>query len=231
MTRPARASPGRGDARKRHHRRAGRSRPGCRARGLGEMPYMAMPVRTRSKWALGDGQRGRRVGDVPHLGAQPCPLGLRHASAETASSWASMEGWPGSSAQAKCDHSAGDADQARRPRRARASATSSGQSAGWQPLRPSPVSALSWTRAVRPRPRAAASTSRSAHIAADRHVDVGLDGLPPGPAGRPEPAHAAVRRPIPAARSASASSGVAVPSQVGARLDGPRGRTGPAPWP
>ena len=73
-------------------------------------------------------------------------------------------------------------------------------SPGWQPLRPSPVSALSCTRAGRPAPAGRLGDLAQRPHPADRHVEVGLDRLPPGPAGRPQPAH----DPAPAARRRAA---------------------------
>lgn len=126
-------------------------------------------------------------------------------------SWAAIDGCPGSSAQAKCDH---------RPvmrsvpaaSAARAAEISSGQSAGWQPLRPRPVSALSWTRAGMPASVAAATTSVRAHrplTETSMSASIASRQGPPGVHSQ----HI-TRPPIPAARRARASCGVAVPSQV-----------------
>ena len=76
-----------------------------------------------------------------------------------AASWASIEGLPGSSAEAKCDQ---------RPTTMRpaasaslAAASTDGQSAGVAPPRLSPVSAFRWTRAGRPATAAAAASRRT----------------------------------------------------------------------
>lgn len=143
-------------------------------------------------------------------------------------SWAAMEGWPGSSAQAKWDQ---------RPviltvpacSAVRAAATSSGQSAGWQPLRPRPVSALSWIRAGMPASVAAATTSRRAHI------PLTDTSMPASIASRQGPpgvhSQHITRPPSPAARRASASCGVAVPSQVAPASSAARAQgTAPCPY-
>ena len=98
---------------------------------------------------------------------------------------------------------------------ARAAATSSGQSAGWQPLRPEPGVGLELDAGGAAGRRAAAAvTSAQRPQRADRRRRCPASmASPPGAARRPQPAHAA--GPVsPAARSASASSGVAVPSQL-----------------
>lgn len=154
--------------------------------GLGEMPYIAIPVRTRSKRASG---RVRVAGELAMCrtsGSTPAFSACATMSRNTPS-WAAIEGWPGSSAQAKWDQSP---VMATRPAvsAVRASATSSGQSAGWHPLRPRPVSALSWIQAAG-RPRWRGDDLAQRPHAADRHVDAGLDRLAPGAARRPQPAH------------------------------------------
>lgn len=98
---------------------------------------------------------------MPHLGAQP-PAYARALISSKRASWAAMEGWPGSSAQAKWDQRPVTVTSPSRSA-CRARSTRSAQSAGWQPLRPRPVSALSWILAVRPVARAASVTSASAH--------------------------------------------------------------------
>ena len=62
-----------------------------------------------------------------------------------------------------------------RPRSRVTTGRSAARSAGVSPLRLSPVSTLSCTRAVRPTARAAAATSSSAQRRGDGQVDVGLD--------------------------------------------------------
>ena len=81
-----------------------------------------------------------------------------------------------------------------------------------QPLRPRPVSALSWIRAVRPAARAASDTSRSAQSAL---TDMSRSASTPSRQGPPGVHSQHMILPgEPAARSARASSGVAVPTQV-----------------
>ena len=179
---------------------------GVPSSGLGEMPYIAMPGPYEVEVRLGEGERRRGVGDVPHLGLDALPSRRTPPSRGSRSSWAAIEGWPGLVGAGEVRPEAGDLDRARRPRRRSAAATSSGQSAGWQPLRPRPVSALSWIRAGRP-----ACAGRGGDLAqrphpAHRHVEVGLDA----PRARARPASTASTSPgpgCPAARSASASCG------------------------
>ena len=113
---------------------------------------------------------------------------------------------------------------------ARAAATSSGQSAGWQPLRPRPVSALSWTRAVRPPARAAATISSSAHRPL---TETSMSASMASRQGPPGVHSQHISLPwSPAARSARASCGVAVPSQLAPASRAARAHgTAPCPYP
>lgn len=178
--------------------------------GLGEMPYMAIPVRTRSKWDSGTVRVAGELAMCRTSGSTPAFSAYATMSRKV-SSWAVIEGWPGSSAQAKWDHRPVTRTVPARSA-ARAAATSSGQSAGWQPARPSPVSALRWMRAVRPAAVAASVTSRSAHIPlTDTSMSASIASRqgPPGVQSQ----HS-IRPSSPAARRARASWGVAVPSQA-----------------
>ncbi len=192
------------------------------------MPYIAMPVRTRSKWDSGTVSVAGELAMCRTSGSTPS-FSAYATIARYTSSWAAIEGWPGSSAQAKWDQS----PVIRRcPARSAASAspTSSGQSAGWQPLRPSPVSALSWTRAGRPAAPAAATTSRSAHRPL---TDTSMSASTASRQGPPG-VHSQhmIRPPSPAARRANASCGVAVPSQAApASRAASAQRTAPWPYP
>ena len=92
-----------------------------------------------------------------------------------AASWASIEGLPGSSAEAKCDHRP---TTVTRPASSAslAAASSPGQSAGAAPPRLSPVSAFRWTRAGRPATVAAAASRRTRSADPGRQVHLGRDG-------------------------------------------------------
>lgn len=177
--------------------------------GLGEMPYIAMPVRTRSKCDSGTVSVAGELAMCRTSGRTPSFSAYATMSRKT-SSWAAIDGWPGSSAQAKCDQRpvtrSTPASSA-----ARAAETSSGQSAGWQPLRPRPVSAFSWIRAGIPASVAAATTSSSAHIPL---TETSMSASTASRQGPPGVHSQHITRPrMPAARSARASCGVAVPSQ------------------
>lgn len=187
---------------------------------------MPMPVRTRSKCASGRVSSAGVLAMCRTSGRSPAAPAVFNASWKTAS-WAAIEGCPGSSAQAKCDQTPVTATVPSASA-ARAAAVSSAQSAGAQPLRPSPVSILSWTRAVRPHSRAAPVTSRSAHIpltATSMSCSTARRQGPPGVHSQ----HSS--RPVsPAARSANASSGSAVPSQPAPASRAARAqRTAPCP--
>ncbi len=159
-------------------------------------------------------------------GSSPARSATATASRKT-SSCAALAGWPGSSAQAKCAHTP-VTRSAPSASAARAAATSRGQSAGWQPLRPSPVSTFSCTRAVRPAARAAATISSSAQwLLAETSMSRSTASChgPPGVHSQ----H--ISRPVsPASRSAKASCGVAAPSQPAPACRAARAqRTAPCP--
>ena len=89
-------------ARPDRHRRA---QPGRGAAGKRGQPEHRPAGPDQVEPGLGQGERGRRVGQVPHLGPgpglsrrTPPPPGTRPAGP-------SIDGWPGMSAQAKCDQS------------------------------------------------------------------------------------------------------------------------------
>lgn len=187
---------------------------------------MPMPVRTRSKCASGSVSSAGVLAMCRTSGRSPAVSAVFSTSWKT-SSWAAIEGWPGSSAQAKCDQTPVTVSVPSASA-ARAAAVSSGQSAGGQPLRPRPVSALSWTRAVRPQARAAATTSCSAHMPLTETSMSSSTARCQGPPG----VHSQhISRPVsPASRSANASSGRAVPSQPAPASRAARAQR-TAPWP
>jgi hypothetical protein len=112
-----------------------------------------------------------------------------------------------------------------------ASATSRGQSAGGQPLRPRPVSAFSCTRAGRAAARAASRTSASAHSPLTETSTSASMASRHGPPGvHSQHITRTCSGDSPAARSASASSGVAVPSQFAPAATAARAH-GTAPCP
>ncbi len=187
-----------------------------------------MPVRTRSKWLSGRVSVAGELAMCRTSGRAPCSSAYATISRKRVS-WAAMEGWPGSSAQAKCDQSPVIRIRPSASAR-RAARTSSVQSSpGWQPPRPRPVSALSCTRAGAPACRAASVTSRRAHMPLTETSTSASMASRQGPPG----VHSQhrIRTPsTPAARSTRASSGVAVPSQPAPASTAARAQR-TAPWP
>ena len=144
-----------------------------------------------------------------------------------AASWASIEGLPGSSAEAKCDQRP---TTVTRPASSAslAAASSPGQSAGAAPPRLSPVSAFRWTRAGRPATAAAAASRRTRSAdPADRSTSAAM-------AAAWSCSGTAIRHRIgssrPAWRSSSASATCTTPSQSAPPAIAARA-AGTAPWP
>ena len=113
-----------------------------------------------------------------------------------AASWMGTEGWPGSSAAARCDQipttSSAPASSA-----SAAAAQTSGHTSAAAPLRDSPVSTLRCTRARRSVVAAAAASREIWSTDCGRDVDVGGDqwGRDPRPARTARPARGRCHRP------------------------------------
>ena len=101
---------------------------------------------------------------MPHLRVAARRARRRASGLAEAAPAASIVGWSGSSAQAKCDQMPTTRTAPSASRR-RAAATSVGPVVADAPLRARPVSTLRWTRAGRPSRRAAAAISSSAQSA------------------------------------------------------------------
>lgn len=177
--------------------------------------------------ALGEGQRGRRVGDVPHLGAHAPLLGVRHHLAETVQ-LGTDGGMPGFVGAGEVRPQTGDVDQ---PAflGAQRLAHEFGPVGGLAAAAPEPGVGLELDPRGRPGRLGRRGDLPQGPHPAHRHVEVGLDGLPPRPARRPQPAH------DPAVGQAGRAQregllGVAVPSQVAPASSAARAH-GTAPWP
>ena len=164
-------------------------------------------------------------------GLSPGPLGDAPApSSERPRAGGRSVGWPGSSAYGEV------ATRRRPPRRRRRPAPSPrrrpapASRRGWRAARPSPVSTLRCTRAVRPadaaRPRPPRRAARRRRRPTGRRRP-----RPPRRAARPGPSsQASTGTSMPAARSASASRAVQTPSQVAPPASAARA-DGTMPWP
>ncbi len=135
---------------------------------------------------LGQGQRGRRVGDVAHLGRTPCFSACATISRKQPS-WDAMEGCPGFVGAGEVRPQADDPDQAVR-------LGSQGLGDEFRPVR--------GLAAGPPEAGVGLEVDAGRHAGGGRglthlfqgpqithgHVDVGLDRAAPRPAGGPEPA-------------------------------------------
>ena len=181
---------------------------GAPTSALGEMPYVAMPGAHEVEVGLGDGQEGRGVGDMPHLGLHARLLRVREHLVEQVE-LRGDGGVPGLVGAGEVRPEAGHLDLA----------LGLGGEGGGDEL--GPVGGLAAVAAEAgvgleldtsgpPAARAAAPTSRSAHSPL---TDMSRSASMPSRQGSPGVHSQHISRPrIPAARRARASWGVAVPS-------------------
>ncbi|AQW46538.1 uncharacterized protein SHXM_00001 [Streptomyces hygroscopicus] len=162
-----------------------------------------------------------------------CRNGRSPAARACSYAWAkrlacmSIDGWPSSSAHARCEHTATTSSTPSACALA-ASSTSSAHWAGEHPLRFSPVSIFRCTRAVRPRPAAAPPIARRPPTEeADSSMSALIAGAKSSPEACSQHSTGAV---IPAARSSSASPTDATPRQSAPEVRAARA-TVIAPWP
>lgn len=141
---------------------AGRS-PNVPRDGTGVSPYVAIPGRTRSNRASGSVSVAAEFARCRTSNRAPAFSACATMSVNAASC-AAIDGWPGSSAQAKCDIAPTTRTW---PAASAFSAapTSASQSPPRAPPRDMPVSALRCTRAGRPAASAARTTSSRSQTA------------------------------------------------------------------
>ena len=187
---------------------------------------MAPPKRTRSYRDSGTVSAAAVLAMCLTSGVTPAFSATAIASAK-AVSWAAIDGCPGMSAQAKCDHRPVTRTEPR-AWAASAAASTPGQSAGVAPPRLSPVSALRCSRARARTPTRTAAASTFATEAAEpaaRSMSWRIAS-----AGSPNVIMHRTGAVMPARRSATASSRSATPSQAAPPASAARA-AGTMPWP
>lgn len=172
---------------------------------------------------LGEGEGGRGVGDVPHLRLDALLLGVRDQLAEEGE-LGGDGGVAGLVGAGEVRPQAGDADLGG----GEGGLDERGPVGGLAAVAPEPGVGLELDPGDAPGGPSALDGLFQGPHPTHRHVDVGLDGLAPGPAGRPEPAEHPPADPGRAQRQGLVRGGGADPG--GARLDrGPGARHGAVP--